>query len=153
VPESGASGDVIAFITEAAKQYKTATQALAEFRATPGGRVSNDVWYRTFARVTQGYMLEQGWQSRDLRHLPAPNMIGEWEAGTPGLYAYHMRIPVTSSDTGLTTDRYYTYLSDTLIAPSTAMLYGIADYQAAVDVGRYPQSLGVPEFRGVFETV
>lgn len=148
----GPTGDVVAFIRDAVTRYSSATQALKDFRAT-GMRIANDTWYRAFNNQTQGFMLSKGWTARDLRTVPGPEMVGTWEAGQPGLFAYHMRIPVTSTETGLTTDRYYTYLSDKLIAPSTSMRYGVADYQAAIDTEKYPQMLGVPEFRGIFQTV
>ena len=149
----GVSGEVSAAVRDLASRNMTASEGLGIFRDTMGGAVANNTWFDEWFRQTQNFVAELGWTGADLRRIPSPEMMGTWETGNPGLYAYSVRIPTFDPNTGLQVDRYTDLLYDRAVSPSKAMNDALSQMAEFFDDPNYPKIAGVPEFKGVYQTV
>lgn len=116
----GVAANPSAFIVGMVEEGRSATSALADFRAA-GGAMGNETWYSLYGEIRATVGNRDRIQGLDYSAIPGPEHYTPWAAGAEGQYATFVQVNVKMPGNREPEQRFFTYVTSDPHAPQEAV--------------------------------
>lgn len=147
-------GNIAGAVGRWIQQGLNATDALRAFKAA-GGAIRTQTWYQLY-RNTADALGRAGEVARTpTNRRPSEDAFSPWATLKPNQYAYQVTVMVRDRDSGILTQRPYTYFSASRVTPNVAIQDALDTYNDGISESDdyASESIEGAVLTGLFRTV